>query len=251
MKQAVCVHTRPGFRKPFPFSEKHKFLGPKCYNLAKKGRAERDDVPDGRTAPANLMCGRIEDIYLEDLGNNQLANITYQIDDLMGYLAVYGEYDREECRAECESCFDAMAEFGAESAFCRRKRENWDGEDTFCGMGFVRWPNPPLACPTGPHAFKYGSTQQPGCTDPHLEELMPRWWELGFPSLQATLDAAVQRDGKPMDARLRNNNGDVRVYYAKGYEKTKKDDWWEKVDTFGVGLKDILQHKRPYNHPRL
>ena len=251
IQQAVCVHIRPGFRNPSSLKEENKFLGPKCGPLQKRGKAERNDVPEGRTAPANVMCGRIQDNYVGDMGNGVIGNITHIIPDLMGYLAVHGEWDPEECRAECETCFDAMAEFGAEQAFCRRKKTLIDGEHAACGMGFVRWPNPPLACPTGPHAFTYGSTERPACTDPILDEFMPRWWELGFESLQKTLDAAFRRKGETIGAGVGNNNGDVRVYYAHGYDKVNKDDWWDHDDTFGAGLQDILESKLPYNHPRV
>ena len=56
---------------------------------------------------------------------------------LTAYIVHSRAWDRtEHCRAGCETCFDAMAEFGAEQAVCRRRVHGFH-EKPWCGVGVV------------------------------------------------------------------------------------------------------------------
>ena len=201
-------------------------------------------MPEGRTAPPNLMCGPIEYSHVETSDDGGTAKIIEELNDLMGYLAVAGDYDSEICRAMCESCFDAMAEFGAEQAICRSTLDVFAPvtKRGHCGMGFVRFPYPPFACPTGRDSFPYRNTTHPACGDPFLTWETPRWWDLNYKDLEAAALSAYSRKGQRMAAAgPPGHNGDLRVYYAKGYAGTESDDWWQNEEGFRHGLASILQ----------
>ena len=95
----------------------------------------------------------------------------------------------------CETCFDAMAEFGAEQAICRRAlgRPVGIGKRPKCGMGLVKGKLPLENCKLSDG----DSDLQTGC---ELEWGEPRYKELGYGSV----DAAMK---------------DVQVYYVQDLDK--------------------------------
>ena len=111
----------------------------------------------------------------------------------------------EHCRAGCETCFDAMAEFGAEQAVCRRKK----GQST-CAAGLVFGPPPALGCTSSP--LLPGA--QGNCT---LNKRAPRWAEMGYSSLQD-----LQKGQTKME-----NGGwrDVKQYYMAGLIAFPSGKW--------------------------
>ena len=103
----------------------------------------------------------------------------------------------EHCRAGCETCFDAMAEFGAEQAVCRRKK----GRAT-CAAGLVFGPPPALWCTTSPLL----PGVQGNCT---LNKRAPRWAEMGYSSVEDLMGGWTRME----------NEGwrDVKLYYMEGF----------------------------------
>ena len=114
------------------------------------------------------------------------------------YLLGHRWEDAEHCRAGCETCFDAMAEFGAEQAICRRH-----SGDAACAAGLVFGRPPGLGCTKDNHLegtsnnFMGIETDFLGvfanCT---LNKNAPRYAELGY----ATLNDAM-------------NSGEAKLYY--------------------------------------
>ena len=101
------------------------------------------------------------------------------------YLAVNHIWqDSEHCRAGCETRFDAMAEFGAEQAICRRAQDllgdhfRERGYEDFpaarCAMGVILGQPPINKCRAGPKGKSY--------TECELNWERERWKEFGFKS---------------------------------------------------------------------
>ena len=133
----------------------------------------------------------------------------------------------------CETCFDAMAEFGAEQAICRRAvgRTMGIGKKPKCGMGLVRGKLPLEDCtPSGGN-----KDVQANC---ELEWDMPRYKELGYSSS----DEAMK---------------DVQVYYVQDLDSVGKEvggDWgMEEVKRAVLDgdriedMKDWLKKNKPKN----
>ena len=127
------------------------------------------------------------------------------------YILRHNWRDAEHCRAGCETCFDAMAEFGVEQAICRRH-----SGQAACGAGLVFERPPGLDCTKDEHLE--GSSNEfigietdfngvfANCT---LNKNAPRYKEFGIPNLQDAKHA-IERD-------------EVKLYYMDdlaevGYE---------------------------------
>ena len=107
--------------------------------------------------------------------------------------------------------FDAMAEFGAEQAVCRRSNR-----DAHCAVGLVMGSAPALHCKDPPDIPGVAT----GCD---LNMKRARWAEMNFPDLNTAF-----------------NSNDVKAYYVDklpevGYE-VKKD--WGKNETLIIALEE-------------
>lgn len=86
----------------------------------------------------------------------------------------------DHCRAGCETCLDAMAEFGAEGAVCRRKKN-----EQYCGVGVVSG-----ELPSEPCLKEYNDGVYPTASvNCWLDSNAPRWREMGFRNLDEALDS--------------------------------------------------------------
>ncbi|KAI4155077.1 MAG: hypothetical protein LQ340_001234 [Diploschistes diacapsis] len=100
MDHAYCVHFNPAFRPPG--THPRVYLGEHCtaglhYNLEGKDVTHHFLMPCHKAGEDRAMPAE----YL--------------------YTLVLEKWeDAEHCRAGCETCFDAMHEYGAASAFCNR-----------------------------------------------------------------------------------------------------------------------------------
>ena len=216
---AYCLHVKPGSHKPKSpvitgIEGQTTYLAENCTRLLHVGLDDKNPstgfnkLPCGELPPAARVKNvpGTEQAWKEDgslqeqTENGSVATFTPAV-QLTAYLALNLWDEPEHCRAGCETCFDAMAEYGAEQAVCRRARKT----GAQCGMGVVRGPAP-LEC---------------GLDDPKKCKLLwdqPRWIELGYPTYDDAYYAGLhsfQWDSEEAE----EGDGDIRVYYVKELHK--------------------------------
>ena len=104
-----CVHYRPGFHQPR--SDPNDIIGADCTEALHAGpghnkwldRKDHDDYVVFQCGPGI------------DNSNNSRDKAEYEL-----RLKRHNWWSAEHCRAGCETCFDAMHEYGAEQAICLR-----------------------------------------------------------------------------------------------------------------------------------
>ena len=225
-----CIHVRPGFRLPSSLNSTD-FLGEKCTHLVKKGPSE------GFKSTYYISCGDITEngADIDPMTGRGFEKTT--ISNLVGYYSDHYWNNAEHCRAGCETCFDSMAEFGAEMAICQRNEAQ-----SMCGMGFVRTEWLPFFC-SGMHR-EWGNLSNPLCDpeDAYLDFFFDRWKELGYENPTAFINSGFERNGKPFtDAQIDGHgqdNGDLRVYY--GQIRRPEWEWWNSRDDFKKFLQSVL-----------
>ncbi|KAI4145109.1 MAG: hypothetical protein LQ340_006414 [Diploschistes diacapsis] len=188
--KAICIHKYPGLRNPSTLYN-NTYLGADCTRLVKQ---------EIKTESAARTCAGAKDLS-HKLADGTVLNMEESHGELVGYFAEKDWHTHEHCRAGCETCFDAMAEFGAEQAICRRMKK-W----AHCGMGFQLKPPLPFHC-DGVLAWSeydgFGTRGYAACDDAHIKFAHPFHQELGYENKTRMIEAAEK--------------GDVRVYYTQGY----------------------------------
>ena len=110
MEHAYCVHVNPAYRQPTtPFVN---FLGSNCSDIL-RAQLPFDPIPEDLKLRQRLRyeC-RVDN---PDANSSRLTDYEYNL-----HMENYRWDEGEHCRAGCETCFDAMEEYGAEGAWCAR-----------------------------------------------------------------------------------------------------------------------------------
>ena len=211
---AICLHVRPGSRKPGLLTNDES-LGQSCTSLIRDG-------PDPHNwalyCDASFYNGtRVEPDLRDPDVQRDIGRRPYSDKDLVGYMATNDRWkEAEHCRAGCETCFDAMIEFGAEQAVCRRRVSDAD-----CLMGIVRSPFVPVSCDVGKDRPKLDPNLMAAQCTRFFPADVPIWRELGYQTWPSAHEGRIKED--------------VRLYYEKGaqdyvdnpsYPKGAFSPWW-------------------------
>ena len=120
---SLCVHIKPGFYPPR--TDPNLIRGEECTT------ALHGDPGFGKWWRFSHGSGHQEYHCLD--ARIDITELTthpgYEV-----YMATEGWANPEHCRAGCETCFDAMHEYGAEEAFCSRMMPR----SVHCALGYRR-----------------------------------------------------------------------------------------------------------------